>query len=268
MKSRWILLVGVLCTLMGLVSTVRAEDALSEIVKRGTLRVGLEAGYIPFEMKDKSGSIIGFDVDMMTAAAKAMGVKVEFINTEWDGIIPALLTGKFDVLASGMTVTQERNLRVNFADPYITIGQTVLIHNSLKGKIKSYADLNSPKFTVTSKLGTTGEQAVKRMLSKAKYLSFQTEQEAVLEVINGRAQAFVYDLPYNVVMAGSKGKGKVTHLDQPFTFEPLAWAVRRDDPNLLNWLNNFLRQVKNDGTYDAFYETWFRKDDYLKNIQE
>ncbi|MDH4249045.1 MAG: transporter substrate-binding domain-containing protein [Deltaproteobacteria bacterium] len=267
--KKWIKVVlAALLAVLTVSSPVLAEDVLSEIVKRGTLRVGMEAGYIPFEMKDKSGSLTGFDVDMMTAAAKAMGVKVEFINTEWDGIIPALLTGKFDIIASGMTVTQERNLRVNFAEPYITIGQTLLIHNSLKGKIKSYADLNSPKFTVTSKLGTTGEQAVKRLLSKAKYLSFQTEQEAVLEVINGRAQAFVYDLPFNVSMAASKGKGKVTHLDTPFTFEPLAWAVRRDDYNFINWLNNFLNQVKNDGTYEGLYDKWFRKDDWLKNIQE
>ena len=268
MKHRILLSLLVLATAFAFSAPASAEDALSEIVKRGTLRVGLEAGYIPFEMKDKSGNIIGFDVDMMSAAAKAMGVKVEFVNTDWDGIIPSLLTGKFDVIASGMTVTQERNLRVNFADPYITIGQTVLLHKSLAGKIKSYKDLNSPKYTVTSKLGTTGEQAVKRLLPKAKYLSFQTEQEAVLEVINGRAQAFIYDLPYNVNMAGTKGAGKVVHLDTPFTFEPLAWAVRRDDFNFLNWLNNFLRQAKNDGTYDAIYDKWFRKTDWLKNIQE
>lgn len=259
-----------MCALAVLLSVAPAvaEDVLSEIQKRGKLLVGMEAGYLPFEMRDKQGRMVGFDVDLMTAAARAMEVDVEFVNTAWDGIIPALLTKKFDVIASGMTVTQGRNLRVNFADPYIVVGQTVLVRQGLAGSIKSYRQLNDPKYRVTSKLGTTGEQAVKRLLPRAKYSSFDTEQEAALEVINGRADAFVYDLPLNAIMATTKGKGKVMHLDEPFTYEPLAWAVRRDDPNFLNWLNNFLRQAKNDGTYEQIYAKWFKSDSWQKDIQE
>lgn len=245
-----------------------AEDVLSAVMKRGKLLVGLEAGYMPFEMKNKQGRMVGFDVDMMKAAAKAMGVKVEFVNTGWDGIIPALLTRKFDLIASGMTITQQRNLKVNFANPYVVVGQTVLLNKRLKGKVKSYRDLNKPKYRLTSKLGTTGEQAVKRLIPRAKYASFETEQEAALEVINGRADAFIYDLPLNAVMATTKGKGKVVHLDTPFTFEPLAWAIRRGDPDFLNWLNNFLRQAKHDGTYERIYAKWFKSSAWQKNIQQ
>ena len=218
-----------------------AEDVLSDIGKRGKLLVGMEAGYLPFEMRNKQGRMVGFDVDLMKAAARAMEVEVEFVNTAWDGIIPALLTRKFDLIASGMTITQSRNLKVNFADPYIVVGQTVLINMRLKGKVKSYRDLNKPKYRLTSKLGTTGEQAVKRLIPRAQYASFETEQEAVLEVINGRADAFVYDLPLNAVMATTKGKGKVVHLDTPFTFEPLAWAIRR-------WSDAAVRRLSNSET--------------------
>ena len=101
---------------------------------------------------------------MAKAMAKAMGVKFVPVNTAWDGIIPALITEKFDIIMSGMTVTQERNLKINFADPYIIVGQTILIQKKHAGTIQSYKDLNDPKYTVTSKLGTTGEQAVKRMI--------------------------------------------------------------------------------------------------------
>jgi len=245
-----------------------AEDTLSEIQKRGTLKVGLEAGYMPFEMTDKRGRMVGFDVDMTKAMAKALGVKVEYVNTAWDGIIPALLTRKFDIIASGMTITQSRNLKVNFANPYIVVGQTILLRKGLEGKIKSYRDLNQSKYKVTSKLGTTGEQAVKRMISKAKYASFETEQEAALDVINGRSDAFVYDHPFNAIMATTKGKGKVSHLDDPFTFEPLGWALRRGDPDFLNWLNNFIRQAKNDGTWDGIYAKWFKSSAWQKDIQQ
>ena len=269
MRRAILLLAGLLALHLTIAAVpAHAEDTLTEIQKRGKLLVGMEAGYLPFEMRDKRGGMVGFDVDMMTAAAKAMGVQVEFVNTAWDGIIPALLTKKFDVIASGMTITQERNLKVNFADPYIVVGQTILLRNGLKGKVKSYRDLNKPEYKITSKLGTTGEQAVKRLIPRAKYASFETEQEAVLEVINGRSDAFVYDLPFNAIMATTKGKGKVVHLDEPFTYEPLAWAIRRDDPNFLNWLDNFMRQARNDGTYDQIYAKWFKSDAWQKDIQQ
>ncbi len=242
-------------------------DTLSEIHKRGTLRVGMEPGYMPFELTNQKGEIIGFDVDMAKRMAKAMGVKLELVSTAWDGIIPALLTNKFDILMSGMTLTQERNMTVNFAKPYILIGQSILLKKDLTGAVKSYKDLNDAKYTVGSKLGTTGEQATKRMIGKAKYISYETEQEGVMELVNGKIDAFIYDLPFNAIAVSQKGAGKIVHLDQPFTKEPLAWAIRKDDPNFINWLNNFQEQIKYDGIYDKIYKKWFQDDAWMKEIQ-
>ncbi len=245
-----------------------AAGTLDEILDRGSLRVGLEPGYMPFEMTNQKGQIIGFDVDIAKRMAKAMGVKLELVSTAWDGIIPALLTKKFDIIMSGMTLTQERNLRINFAEPYIVVGQTILLRKELAGKVRSYKDLNDPEYKVVSKLGTTGEQAVKRMIPKAKYISFETEQEGVMEVVNGKADAFVYDSPYCAVANAQKGEGKLVFLDKPFTYEPLAWGVRKGDYDFVNWLNNFLRQIKNDGTYDRIYRKWFRSDAWLRELQK
>jgi len=243
------------------------KSTLEAILKKGELRVGFESGYMPFEMTDKKGKFVGFDIDMAKEMAKAMGVKFVPVNTAWDGIIPALITKKFDIIMSGMTVTQERNLKINFADPNIIVGQTILINKKHKNKIKSYKDLNNSKYTVTSKLGTTGEQAVKRLIPKCKYKSFETEPEAALEVVNGKADAFVYDLPYCVVFNAEQGAGKLIFLNEPFTFEPLAWAIRKGDPDFLNWLNNFLRQVKNDGRYERIHNKWIKSTDWYKNVK-
>jgi len=243
------------------------KSTLESILKKGELRVGFEAGYMPFEMTDKKGKFVGFDIDMAKAMAKAMGVKFVPVNTAWDGIIPSLITNKFDIIMSGMTVTQERNLKINFADPYIIIGQAILLNKKHDGKIKSYKDLNNSKYIVTSKLGTTGEQAVKRLIPKCNYKSFETEPEAALEVVHGKADAFVYDLPYCVVFMGQQGAGKLVFIDKPFTFEPLAWAVKKGDPDFMNWLNNFLKQVKNDGRYDRIYNKWIKSTDWIKNVQ-
>jgi polar amino acid transport system substrate-binding protein len=244
------------------------KSTLEQILQKGELRVGFEAGYMPFEMTDKTGNFVGFDIDVAKEMAKAMGVKFVPVNTAWDGIIPALETDKFDIIMSGMTVTQERNLKINFASPYIIVGQAILVNKKHQAAIKSYKDLNDPKYTVTSKLGTTGEQAVKRMIPKAAYKSFETEPEAALEVVNGKADAFVYDLPYCVVFMAKQGADKLVFLDKPFTFEPLAWAIRKGDPDFLNWLDNFLRQIQNDGRYDAIYQKWIKSTDWIKNVQE
>ena len=256
-----------LAVLFSVVLSSASADTLDEIAKRGSLRVGMEPGYMPFELTNQKGEIIGFDVDMAKRMAKAMGVKLELVSTAWDGIIPALMTKKFDILMSGMTLTQERNMTINFATPYIVIGQTILLRKELAGKVKSYKDLNSPKYTVGSKLGTTGEQATKRMIPKAKYISYETEQEGVLEVVNGKIDAFIYDMPYNAAAIAQRGQGKLVHLDKPFTYEPIAWAVRKGDFDFVNWLNNFLNQVKNDGTYDKIYHKWFVDDAWLKELQ-
>ncbi|MBL6988233.1 MAG: transporter substrate-binding domain-containing protein [Bacteriovoracaceae bacterium] len=244
-----------------------ANDTIGKIIKRGTLKVGLEAGYMPFEMRNKKGKIVGFDIELAKMMAKGLGVKLEIVNTEWDGIIPALLTGKFDVILSGMTLTQTRNTKVNFSDPYLVVGQSIILNKKLKGKIKSYKDLNNKKYKVASKLGTTGEEAVKRLIHKATYKAYQTEQEGVMEVVNGRIDAFVYDYPYNAIYANGKGKGKVHFLSDTFTYEPIAIAVRKKDPDIINWLNNFLRQIKRDGRYDKIYAKWFQKTDWLSGVQ-
>lgn len=262
--------IAALCCLLALALSVPgfvAADTLDDIQKRGVLRVGMEPGYMPFEMTNKKGEIVGFDVDMAKRMAKAMGVELELVSTAWDGIIPALITKKFDIIMSGMTLTQERNLKISFASPYIVIGQSVLIDKKMAGTVKSYKDLNNKKYQVASKLGTTGEQATKRMIPKATYISFETEQEGVMDLLNGKIDAFVYDLPFNAIAFAEKGQGKLVLLDDPFTYEPLAWAVNKGNADFINWLDNFLVQAKNDGTYDKIYKKWFLSDAWLKDLQ-
>ncbi|BEU04129.1 amino acid ABC transporter substrate-binding protein [Agarivorans sp. OAG1] len=242
------------------------QTLLQEITESGELRACFDAGYMPFEMKAKNGQFIGFDIDLGKQMARAMGVKYVPVNTAWDGIIPTLLTGKCHLIMGGMTITPQRNMQVNFADPYVVIGQSILLSPKLEGKVTSYRDLNSDQYTVVTKLGTTGEGAIKRYIPKAKVNLFETQSEAVLEVTNGKADAFIYDLPFNAIYA-AENQGQLTHLDQPFTFEPLGWAVRQGDPDFLNFLNGYLRQIKGDGTYDRIYDKWFKDDAWLKQVQ-
>ena len=273
-KGLWMGLIAIAA--MGLIFSTAAfgadielakKSTVEKILKRGELRVGFESGYVPFEMTDKTGKFIGFDMDFGRRLAKSMGVKFVPVNTAWDGIIPALMTDKFDIIMGGMTITQERNLKINFADPYIVVGQTILLNKKHEGKVLSYKDLNDPKFILTSRMGTTGEQAIKKYIPKATYKGFESEAEAGMEVINGKADALVYDLPFCGFLYGSQGKGKTIFLNQPFTFEPLAWAINKGDPDFLNFLNNFLRQSKGDGFYEKVYNKWIIGSDWKKELE-
>jgi len=254
-------------TAMGADIELAKKSHVEKILERGELRVGFESGYVPFEMTDKKGNFIGFDMDFGRRLAKSMGVKFVPINTAWDGIIPALMTDKFDIIMGGMTITQERNLKILFANPYIVVGQSILLNKKHEGKVLSYKDLNDPKFILTSRMGTTGEQAIKKYIPKATYKGFESEAEAGLEVINGKADALVYDLPFCGFLYGSQGRGKTIFLNEPFTYEPLAWAINKGDPDFLNYLNNFLRQSKGDGFYEQIYNKWIIGSDWKKELE-
>lgn len=264
---------GLLALVLGLAVPMAAmagdelwqQSTLNKIIKRGELRIGVEAGYMPFEMRDKKGNIIGFDIDLARLMAKEMGVKLTVVNMQWDGIIPALLTDKFDLLMGGMTITPQRNLQVNFTDPYIYIGQSVLLSRKLAGQITRYDQLNDPKYTIASKLGTTGEIATRRHLPKAKLKSFESEADGAMEARSGRADAFVYDQPFNLIYA-AQFPDALVHLKEPFTKEALGFGVRKGDPDFLNWLNHFLRQIREDGVYDALYRKWFENTAWLQNV--
>jgi polar amino acid transport system substrate-binding protein len=242
-----------------------ASPTLKAVKQRNELRVGLEAGYMPFEMLDKGGAIIGFDIDLARLMARKLGVPLEVVNQSWDGIIPALLTGKFDVTLGGMTITPERAKQVDFCDPYVTIGQTVLLNHKLADRIKTVGDLDKADYTVLTKLGTTGDIAARKQFKRAKLRTFEHQAEAAIEVLNGRADGFVYDLPFNAVMAMRYPDG-LTLLKPPFTKEDLGWAVRKGDPALRAWLNEFLAGLHRDGTYDALYKKWFETSAWLANV--
>ena len=259
-----VLLVGAFC--LGSAMALTTEDiaktsTLEEIQKRGQLLVGMEAGYQPFEMQDEKGNIVGFDVDMAYEMGKAIfgeggEKKVKLINTAWEGIIPALMTHKFDIIMSGMTVLQSRNLKINFCTPYYYIGQCLLIQRKDKDKFKSYHDLNKKGIIVTSKLGVTGAFTAEKLLPNATLRLFKMEGEGALQVANGLADAFIYDEPQVRVFAAMY-RDKTVGIYEPLTYEPLAWAIRKGDPDFLNWLNNFLAQVRGDGRWDQMKEKWF-----------
>jgi polar amino acid transport system substrate-binding protein len=257
---------GLICTVTGvsLAGTVQnqlvEESTIEQIIRRGTMRVGMST-FVPWAMKDKTGKWIGFEIDVASRLAKDMGVKIEFIPTKWAGIIPALLTGKFDVLIGGMTIRPDRNLKVNFTIPYDYSGQTICAHKTLAAGYKTVEDFNRPDVTISARLGSSSVPAIKRFMPKAKLRLFDDEAQAYQELLNGNVHAVVGSLPMPAYQA-IKYPDKLFAITEPFTRELIGIAMRKSDFDTLNYLNNWIATVGAEGWFEDRHNYWFNTRDW------
>ena len=256
--------------LMGAVALIHGglvqAGALDDAVRRGVLKVGTTPTYVPFEMTDKQGRIVGFEVDLLHAMSRALGVELELVAVPYTELLSGLMARKFDLIGSGMTVTQERNLKLNFSDSFIVVGQTVLLHPRLAGKVASIEDLDEAGYRIATTEGTTAQAAAQRFLGAARLSSFATPEEGVRQVVSGVADAFIHDAPYNLIAMTRPENQALLALEQPFTYEPLAFGLKKGDYDSLNWINHFLNQVAQDGTYDRLYDKWFKDTDWMAEV--
>lgn len=258
---------AVLIGVVALIHSALAQaGAIDDAVRRGVLKVGTTPTYVPFEMTDRQGRIVGFEIDLLGVMSQALGVELELVTVPYTELLPGLLANKFDLIGSGMTVTQERNLKLNFSDSFIVVGQTMLLHPSLAGKVSSIEDLDDASYRIATTEGTTGESAAQRFLGAARLSRFATPEEGVHQVVIGAADAFIHDAPYNLIASSRAENRALLVLEQPFTFEPLAFGVKKGDFDSLNWINHFLNQVAQDGTYDRLHDKWFKDTAWLEDI--
>ena len=240
------------------------ESTLEQIMKRGVLRVGMDV-FVPWAMKDKKGELIGFEIDVAKKLAEDMGVKIEFVPTEWSGIIPALITGKFDVIIGGMSVTPERNLKINFSNPYY-YGEIALLANKKKSEGFKLEDFNKAGVTIAARLGSTAAIAAKNHFPKAEIRLFDNEPAAVQEVMNGQVNAMVSQQPLPAHKA-SESPDILTSYNVGLLKEPIGFGVKKGDIDTLNFFNNWIEIVKNKGFIQDRYQYWFLSMDW-KQLME
>ncbi|MGD9239307.1 MAG: transporter substrate-binding domain-containing protein [Desulfobacterales bacterium] len=240
------------------------ESAIEQIAKRGVIKVGMDV-FVPWAMKDKKGELIGFEIDIAKKVAKDMGVKIEFVPTKWSGIIPALITGKFDVLIGGMTITTQRNLKINFTRPYYYTEQGLMAHKKKAAGFK-VADFNSPDVTIAARLGSTAAVAAKQQFPKAKLRLFDDEPAAVQELRNGNVHAMVsaQPLPSSTAL---EYPDTIMVYDEVMMLEAIGIGVRKGDHETLNLINNWIEINRNNGWIQGKYAYWFKSQDW-KNLIE
>lgn len=252
MTKRSMVYVGILVVILtlGLVGCGGNQSA------NKVLKVGAEATFPPFEFQDeKSKEYAGFDVDIMKAIGKQMGQEVQIVNTGFDGLIPALEGSQIDVIASAMTITEERSKKVNFSKPYYKSGLSIVVKTD-NATINSFKDLEGKRIAV--QIGTTGAEAAKK-IKDAKVREYNSASEAYLELKAGGADAVVNDLPvseYYLAQGGSKDAKLVGEI---LDAEEYGIAVAKKNTELAGKINKALDEIKQNGEYAKIYEKWFGK---------
>ena len=176
------------------VSSSASADLLSDVQKRGVLKVGMST-FVPWAMRNKDGELMGFEIDVATRVAEDMGVKIQFVPTAWSGIIPALIAKKFDLIIGGMSITPQRNLTVNFTVPYAHSGQQLAASKQLAGNFNKLTDFNASSVTIACRRGATPCKAAQKMFPKATVRRFDDDAQAFQEVVNGNAHGMISSAP-------------------------------------------------------------------------
>ena len=218
--------------------------------------VGTDAAYAPFESQNEKGEIVGFDIEVVQAVAKKAGIEVKFVNTPWEGIFNALGQGDRDMVVSAVTITAERKGTMDFSDPYFDAQQLIAVKES--SKITKFADLK--KFKVGVQTGTTGDEAVTKLLGKASTAikRFESTPLALKELEAGGVDAVVADngVVINYVANNPGGKFKSIS-DKEFVPEQYGIAFKKGNTELQSKMNKGLADIRADGTYDQIFTKYF-----------
>jgi polar amino acid transport system substrate-binding protein len=274
-RQEILILVTVLVISMGLAGAAAAgkiqqeltgESTIENALKRGVLRVGMST-FVPWAMKDKTGKLIGFEIDVANRLAQDTGVEIEFVPTKWAGIIPALLTGKFDVIIGGMGILPQRNLKVNFTIPYDYSGMSIVAHKQLAAGFKRLEEFNRPEVKIAARLGSTAEMAVRKYMPQAKLQLFDDESQVIQELRSGRVYAMVASAPLPTYLALENPEVLFLPLQETFTKEPIGFAVRKGDVDTLNYFNNWIRVVEAEGWLKERKQYWFNTKEWEKQLK-
>jgi polar amino acid transport system substrate-binding protein len=218
--------------------------------------VGTDAAYAPFESQNEKGEIVGFDIDVVRAAAAKAGIEVKFVNTPWEGIFNTLQQGDRDMIVSAVTITAERKQTMDFSDPYFDAAQLIAVKET--SKVAKFADLKKLKVGVQT--GTTGDEAVTKLLGKAStnVKRFESTPLALKELEAGGVDAVVADngVIAHYVANNPGGKFK-TVSDAEFVPEQYGIAFKKGNTELLGKMNQGLAAIKADGSYAQIYAKYF-----------
>lgn len=226
-----------------------------QVNAQNVIRIGTEPSFAPFEfMDEQTKNLTGFDVDLINAIADAENFKVEISTMPFDALIPAILTGSLDAGISAFTITDERKKRLSFSLPYIDAGLGIMINNKFKDTILSADDLKGRK--LCAQIGTSGAMYSSKV-PNAQVTQFNSASETYLELRKGGCDAIVNDRPVHAYYMSTVIPDNVSLLDGYISSESYGIVVNKSNRELLTLIDDGLKKIKEDGTYDKIYKKWF-----------
>jgi polar amino acid transport system substrate-binding protein len=262
MKKLFCLAVGVFLILSAGVAS--AGPLLDDMLKRGELVIGITGDQPPLNVMSKEGEVIGFDADLAKAIARSMNLKARFSRMPFSELLPALQAGKVDMIVSGMTMTMERNTKVAFIGPYYVSGKGILLKRKSVEMLKTEG-LNSEKFRVATLKGSTSQAIIEKAAPKAALNLADSYDKAIDLLLQDKADAVIADFPFCAYMADRLSDKDLVVAETKLSFEPLGFAVR-EDPLLLNGLENFLRILVMSGEMKELQDRWFNSRSWFKQV--
>jgi len=247
-------------------SDASGSSRLQEILDSGTLRIGMTADQPPFNMKNKSGEIVGLDVDLMTALAGSMRLEVEFVIMPFAKLLDALENNEVDMVASGMTITPQRNARVAFAGPYYITGKSVLTKSETLASVRRAEELDESKRSFAAVEGSTSASFVSEVLPRAKLVTTETHEVAVRMVLNDEVDAMVADHETCILAVWRNPEVELSALITPFTIEPLGIALPANAPLLVNLVENYLDALEITGLLTQFKARWLNDGSWVQEL--
>lgn len=242
-----------------------AESLVEEIVQRGKIKVGMSS-FTPWAMRNKEGGFIGFEIDVARRLADDMGVDLELVPTSWDGIIPALLAEKFDVIIGGMSITPQRNLKVNFSIPYANSGMDFVANRDIAPGHSEFEDFNRPDYVISIRRGTSALEIVRQHMPKAQVRQFDDERTALQETINGNAHGFATSAPVPAFAVVDHPDKLYLPFDRHLDTSSEGFGLRKGDPDAINFFNNWILVQTQKGWLRQRHDYWFRSKDWADMV--
>ena len=241
------------------------DNAIDAIKKRGKLQVGF-GSFVPWAMRDKQGQWVGFEIDVATRLAKDMGVQLDLQPTAFDGIIPALIASKFDVIIGGLSVTPARQAQIDFTEPYSQSGQGVAASKQLASKLKWPDDYNSANVTFTCRRGAAPCKTIEEKWPKATIRQFDDDAIAFQEVINGNAHAVVSSEPKPTFFTIKNPDRLFKPMSENLTTSVEGFGVRKNSPVVVAYFNDWIG--KNKDWLKQRHTYWFKTQDWAATVPE
>jgi cyclohexadienyl dehydratase len=250
---------GLVVGMAGTIQGALAQDSLlHKILERGTLRVGTTGDYPPFSELDQANNTYkGYEIDVVTQLAADLGVNVEFVPTTWDTLGAGIAADKYDVTASGITMTLDRLKAVAFSDPYLDSPLVPLILKKDEGKYASWRDMDKEGIKLAVMSGTSAEESAKKNFTKATIVSITAPALDYQELLAGRVDAAITDTVFiKKALAQYADQVAVVGLDKPIEGQPISMMTLQGDQVWLNWVNTWIKLKQQTGFFDSLFQKW------------